>query len=74
MAKRKTEQEKKRAEEIRLKIVELYNTIPEFDTTLGGKIIGKSPEWFRVKKRGTKYTYFTEEEYQKIKDHFNIKD
>jgi len=73
MAKRKTEAEKKRAEEIRLEIVRLCET-HGLDSTTGGKIIGKSGEWFRNKKRGAKYAYFTEEEYQKIKDYFNIKD
>lgn len=74
MARRKTKKEKERAEEIRLEIVELCETIPEFNSTLGGKIIGKSPEWFRAKKTGKNYAYFTETEYQKIKDYFNIKD
>lgn len=73
MAKRKTEAEKKRAEEIRLEIARLYET-HGLDSGIGGKIIGKSSEWFRNKKRGTRYVYFTEEEYQKIKDYFNIKD
>lgn len=73
MAKRKTEQEKKRAEEIRLEIVRLWKT-HGLDNATGGKIIGKSSEWFRGKKRGSNYAYFTEEEYQKIKDYLNIKD
>ena len=73
MAKRKTEAEKKRAEEIRLEIVKMYET-HGLDSGLGGKIIGKSSEWFRHKKIGTSYAYFTEEDYRKIKEYFNIKD